>query len=178
LGLPPRFTRPAALASRRVWMGGPETPIQSSRTVQPRPPLLDLRSSNDSPPTHSPTPWRPTPPTASAPTSLQPRRRCGSAIGAPDYRGGRAREHAGVRGGAGGRAAALPARALPPVRRPLPPVLPPEYGAPTPHRFLPLFFSTLLCVAAALAKPRGARSVHGAVARQVCVVLPTRIRDG
>ena len=42
LGLPPCFTRPAALASRRVWMGGPETLIQSSRTVPPRPPLLDL----------------------------------------------------------------------------------------------------------------------------------------
>jgi hypothetical protein len=78
LGLPPRFTRSAALASRRVWMGGPETPIQSSRTVQPRPPFLDLRS--DSPPTHSPAPWRPTPPTAPAPTSLQPRRRCGSRL--------------------------------------------------------------------------------------------------
>jgi hypothetical protein len=100
------------------------------------------------------------------------------AIGAADYRGGQAREHAGVHGGAGGHAAAVLARALPPVRRPLPPVLPPEHGAPTPHRFLPLFFSTSLCAATVLAKPRGARSVHGVVARQVCVVLPTRIRDG
>lgn len=99
-----------------------------------------------------------------------------AAAAAAGSRDGRARGYAGVCGGVGGGAAALPPRARAPGRRPLPPVLPPEYGPPT-RRFSPLLYPCRLAFdprGGVAAVSRGVCSVHGAVARQVFVVLPAR----